>query len=95
MQLQRAGLAAKYRNICRREERGMHRRGGRNVHPFRAKRDAGTKTCALIQGGASGKARTTNEQRGKRLNNETLPSRRQTKKSIVTFGFGYWFHRSE
>lgn len=62
---------------------------------FRAKRDAGTKTCALVQGGASGKARTTNEQRGKRLNNETLPSRRQTKKSIVTFGFGYWFHRSE
>lgn len=34
---------------------------------FRAKRDAGTKTSALIQGGASGKARTTNEQRGKRL----------------------------
>lgn len=79
MQLQHARSAAKYRNICRREERGMHergvvkrdtpiqkmgmhRRGGRNVHPFRAKRDAGTKTCALIQGGASGKARTTNKE---------------------------------
>lgn len=77
------------------QKMGMHRRGGRNGYPFRAKRDAGTKTSALIQGSASGKARTTNEQRGKRLNNETLPSRRQTKKSIVTFGFGYWFHRSE
>ena len=28
----------------------MHRRGARNGYPFRAKRDAGTKTQALIQG---------------------------------------------
>lgn len=34
---------------------------------FRAKRDAGTKTSALIQGSASGRARTTNEQREKQL----------------------------
>lgn len=71
-------------------ERGVVKRDT----PFRAKRDAGTKTCALNQGSASGRARTTNEQRGKQLNNETLPGTRQTKKSIVTFGFRYWFHRS-
>ena len=28
----------------------MQRRGARNGYPFRAKRDAGTKTQALIQG---------------------------------------------
>ena len=84
MQLQHARSAAKYRNICRSEERGMrergvlkrdtpiqkmgmHRRGGRNDYPFRAKRDAGTKTSALIHGSASGRARTTNEQREKQL----------------------------
>ncbi len=49
------------------QETEIHRRGGRNAHPFRAKRDAGTKTCALIQDSASGRARTTNEQRKKQL----------------------------
>lgn len=34
------------------QKMGMHRRGGRNGYPFRAKRDAGTKTSALIQGSA-------------------------------------------
>lgn len=59
-QLQNAGMFAGARKEkcvkgCREtrhpiQKMGTHRRGGRNAHPFRAKRDAGTKTCALIQG---------------------------------------------